>query len=80
MAARAKSKARARSVGRPRKAETRKREDLAKETILNMKGSSDYYDFVDAKHRETGISKAEMFRRAFKDWCERKGLGTPPPI
>jgi hypothetical protein len=76
---------RATSVGRPKKGVPPKRaakkdRELFREAILYMKGSKQYFDFVAAVQRKTGITKAQMFRMAFADWCESQGHGTPPEI
>jgi hypothetical protein len=71
------------SVGRPKKG---KRADRApgegedRETIIHMKGSAEYNDFLDAVHRKTHIPKVQQFRIAYAEWCERNGHGVPPEI
>jgi hypothetical protein len=51
-----------------------------RELILNMQGSPEYFDFVDSLQRKTGITKSQMFRMAFADWCKASGHGNPPEI
>ena len=76
---------RARKVGRPKAGEKPKRasakaREIDRESILYMKGSAEYFDFLDQIYRKTGIPKVTIFRFAFKEWCERNGHGTPPEI
>jgi hypothetical protein len=77
------------TVGRPKKGERKagrgsKDPNSAgaedRETIVFVKGSSAYFDFVDDVHKKTFIPKAQLFRIAFREWCERNGHGTPPEI
>jgi hypothetical protein len=77
--------ARATGVGRPKKGAPPKREskkdrDDFREAILYMKGSPEYFRFVDSVHNKTGLTKVQMFRIAFKVWCEMNDHGTPPEI
>lgn len=70
------------SVGRPKKGQLPKRdsEGTYRETILYLKGSNEYFRFVNGVHDKSQIPKAQMFRLAFAEWCEKHGHGTPPPI
>jgi hypothetical protein len=66
--------------GMPRERASSKDGDDFREAILYMKGSPEYFNFVDAIHRKTGLTKVQVFRVAFAEWCERQGHGTPPEI
>jgi hypothetical protein len=74
-----------RPVGRPKKGAAPKRaarkdRDDFREAILYMKGSPEYFAFVAEVAKKTGLTKVQMFRMAFRDWCESGGHGKPPEI
>jgi hypothetical protein len=76
---------RTRGVGRPKKGQEPKRASSKdrgdfREAILYMKGSPEYFNFVEDIHKKTGLSKVQIFRIAFADWCEKHGHGKPPEI
>lgn len=75
---------RARALGRPRKGSEPKRASKERgefrEAIIYMKGSPEYFEFVDVVHKKTSISKVQLFRDALKLYCETNGHGTPPVI
>lgn len=68
------------AMARPKKGAKRLAADEDRQTIINIKGSPEYANFVDLVNRKTHIPKAAMFRLAFADWCERNGHGTPPDL
>jgi hypothetical protein len=45
--------------------------------IAHLKGSIAYYEWLDAIHRDSGIPKTTIIRRAVAAWA--KGRGYPPP-
>jgi hypothetical protein len=67
-------------TGSPPRWASLKNREAFREAILYMKGSPEYFDFVNRVCEKTGITKAQMFRVAFAEWCERQGHGTPPEI
>jgi hypothetical protein len=72
------------AVGRPKKGDRAERPPKSdaeeRETIIHMKGSREYSDFLDVVHRKSHIPKVQLFRIAYAEWCERNGFGTPPKI
>jgi hypothetical protein len=51
-----------------------------RETIIHMKGSPEYVDWVESIHRKTHIPKVQIFRIAVAEWAERHGHEAPPEI
>lgn len=49
-------------------------------TILNLKGTDAYLEWLDALHKKTSIPKTTMFRIALAEWAMRNGHPTPPEI
>ena len=54
--------------------------ELERETIVNMKGSPEYADWLEGVHRKTYISKVQIVRLALAEWAERHGHPAPPEI
>jgi hypothetical protein len=71
-------------MGRPRKAAKQTPatvEDRSeRETIVHMKGSAEYVDWLEEVHRKTHIPKVQIFRIAVAEWAARNGLREPPEI
>ena len=51
-----------------------------RETIVNMKGSPEYSDWLEGIHRKTHMPKVQVFRLAIAEWAERHGHPSPPEI
>ena len=51
-----------------------------RETIVNMKGSPEYADWLEAVHRKTHIPKVQIVRLALAEWSENHGHPAPPEI
>ena len=49
-------------------------------TIVNLKGSSEYSEWLDAVHEKTHIPKAAIFRLAVVEWAKQNGHPAPPEI
>jgi hypothetical protein len=47
-------------------------------TIINLKGSQDVADWLDAMHRKTHLSKAAIIRLGMVAWAEKNGQPIPP--
>lgn len=45
----------------------------ARVTIINLKGSQEQADWLDAVHRKTYIPKSVIVRLALAQWAERNG-------
>ena len=69
------AKAKGKRVGRP-PAE----EEPVRATVISLKGSPEYVEWLDAAHRKTHIPKAQIFRLAVQDWAAKQGLPVPPEI
>jgi hypothetical protein len=54
--------------------------ELERETIINLKGSTEYSDWFNGLHKHTHISKAQITRLALAEWAEKRGLPAPPEI
>ncbi|HWD08137.1 MAG TPA: hypothetical protein VHA57_03475 [Actinomycetota bacterium] len=54
--------------------------ELERATIINMKGSPDYSEWLEGVHRRTHIPKVQIFRLALAEWAEKHGHPTPPEI
>lgn len=71
-------------MGRPRKAAKQTPEPVAdrseRETVIHMKGSPDYVDWLEEVHRKTHIPKVQIFRIAIAEWASRNGHREPPEI
>ncbi|WP_422923408.1 hypothetical protein [Singulisphaera sp. PoT] len=51
-----------------------------RETVIHMKGSPEYVDWLENAHRETHIPKVQIFRLALATWAAKNGLSQPPDI
>jgi hypothetical protein len=51
-----------------------------RETIINMKGSRAYSEWLESVHRKTHIPKVVIFRLALAEWAVRNGHDAPPEI
>jgi hypothetical protein len=49
-------------------------------TVIHMKGSLEYIQWLDGVHRSTHIPKVQIFRLALADWALRNGHPAPPEI
>ena len=49
-------------------------------TIINLKGSLLYDQWLEDMHQKTHLSKAVIVRLALKHWAESNGHSTPPDI
>ena len=54
--------------------------ELERATIINMKGSPEYADWLDGVHRKTYIAKVKILRLALALWAEKNGHPAPPEI
>jgi hypothetical protein len=72
--ARPKAKAKKKTAAPPPAAEPER------PTIVNLKGSPEYAEWLEAIHRKTYIPKAQIFRLALAEWAERHGHPAPPEI
>jgi hypothetical protein len=55
-------------------------EGAERETVVNMKGSSEYVAWLDTVHRKTHIPRVQIFRLAIAEWAEKHGHPAPPEI
>jgi hypothetical protein len=55
-------------------------ESMERETIINMKGSRAYSEWLESVHRKTHIPKVVIFRLALAEWAERNGHESPPEL
>jgi hypothetical protein len=62
----------ARPKGRPKTKEAPATQ-TARTTIINLKGSQDQADWLEAAHRKTHIAKSVIVRLALSLWAERNG-------
>jgi hypothetical protein len=69
------AKAKGRGPGRPASAS-----EPARETVINMKGSPEYVQWLDEAHKKTHIPKVQIFRLALQAWASKNGLSAPPEI
>jgi hypothetical protein len=49
-------------------------------TVINMKGTVAYIEWLEAVHRKTHIPKAQIVRLALADWAKANGHQAPPEI
>jgi hypothetical protein len=54
------------------------RED--RETVIHMKGSPEFVDWLDAVHKATHIPKVQIFRIAVAEWAKKNGHPAPPEM
>jgi hypothetical protein len=55
-------------------------ERKARETVIHMKGSPEYVDYIDDFHQSTRISKVELFRMGIELLAEKNKFRKPPKI
>jgi hypothetical protein len=70
------------AMGRP-KAGTKDdppKERLDRETVIHLKGSPEYVDWLEAIHKKTRLPKATIFRVAVEEWAKRNNHPSPPEI
>jgi hypothetical protein len=51
-----------------------------RETVIHMKGSPEYVDWLEAIHKQTRIPKVQIFRLALEEWAAKSGYPVPPEI
>lgn len=70
------------TVGRPKRGapEPPPEERGERETVVHMKGSPEYVDWLENAHKKTHIPKVQIFRLAVTDWAAKNGLPPPPEI
>ena len=51
-----------------------------RETVIHMKGSPAYVDWLEAIHKKTRIPKVQIFRMAIEEWATKHGHPAPPEI
>lgn len=51
-----------------------------RETVIHMKGSPEYVDWLEAVHKTTRIPKVQIFRMAIEEWAVKHGHPSPPEI
>lgn len=49
-------------------------------TIINLKGTNEYAEWLEAVYRKTHLPKATIFRVAVAEWAERNGHPKPPEL
>lgn len=64
-------------MGRPK---TGKPTPDERETVIHMKGSPDYVQWLDKVHKKTHIPKVQIVRLALIDWAKKNGHAAPPEI
>jgi hypothetical protein len=47
-------------------------------TIINLKGSPEYVEWLDGIHKKTHLQKSTIIRLALAEWAERHGHPSPP--
>ena len=56
------------------------RERSDRETVIHLKGSPEYVDWLEALNKETRLPKATIIRIALEEWAERNHHPAPPSI
>lgn len=51
-----------------------------RESVIHMKGSREYVEWLDTIHKRTHIPRVKIVRLALAEWAERHGHETPPEI
>lgn len=51
-----------------------------RETVIHMKGSPEYVDWLESVHKATHIPKVQIVRLALVDWAKKNGHKSPPEI
>jgi hypothetical protein len=54
--------------------------DSDRESVIHMKGSRAYVEWVEKVHNKTHIPKVQIFRIAARLWAEQNGHPAPPEI
>jgi hypothetical protein len=69
-------------MGRPKvnKKDDPPKERSDRETVIHLKGSPEYVDWLEAAHKKTRLAKATIIRIAVEEWAERNGISSPPEI
>lgn len=67
-------------LARAKKAVPPPEEPAERASVIHMKGSPEYVEWVEKAHRKTHIPKVQIFRLALVDWAEKNGLDAPPEI
>ena len=68
------TKAKPKPIGRPKSG----REKLV--TVLNLKGSSEFHQWLAGFHAQTHIPRATLVRLGLKLLAERQGYSPPPEM
>jgi hypothetical protein len=56
------------------------RERQDRETVIHLKGSPEYVDWLEAVHKKTRLAKATIIRIAVEEWAKRNDHPAPPEI
>lgn len=67
-------------MGRPKKVATTGENRAVRETVIHLKGSPEFVDWLEVVNKKTHISKAEIVRIALAEWAEKNGHPLPPEI
>ena len=69
-------------MGRPKanKGDETPRERNDRETVIHLKGSPEYVDWLEAAHKKTRLPKATIIRIAVEEWAARNGHPKPPEL
>ncbi len=51
-----------------------------RESVIHMKGSPAYVDWLEETHQKTHIPKVQIVRLALADWAAKMKLPKPPEI
>lgn len=71
------------TMGRPKKSAREPDKPSSPEdrpTIINLKGTNEYAQWLEALYRKTHLPKATIFRIAVAEWAERNGHPRPPEM
>lgn len=68
------------STKKSKPAESAAAAETDRETIINMKGSPEYAQWLEAIHRKTYIPKVQIVRLALAEWAAKNGHDAPPEI
>jgi hypothetical protein len=69
------TEAMAKAKGRPKKGDS---SQLARFTVINLKGSEDQVEWLESVHRKTHLPKAVIIRLALSQWGEKNGMPAFP--
>jgi hypothetical protein len=70
----------ARPKGRPKTSTQADAGQDARVTIINLKGTQEQSDWLEAVHRKTHIPKSVIVRLALTQWAERNGHPPFPDV